>query len=214
MILSSAAASTQTTILPTARTTLSMAVYQSIPKKFGYIHRRFLTPTFSTVAMGLVSIVLYVIMNFLSKGAVIGDAVSALGVWIAFYYGLTGFACVWYYRASLRGSTRNLFMRGIFPAFGGIVLWFILGWSFWYYWSATRSGSYTSWTLPFPPHQQVSGVFVIDVITALLGVVLMFVYKAINPAFFRGETLSRDSATLVTEDFLATQAAAQPPENL
>jgi amino acid transporter len=191
-----------------------MAVYQAIPKKFGAINRRFLTPTFSTVAMGVVSIVLYVIMNFLSKGAVIGDAVSALGVWIAFYYGLTGFACVWYYRSSLRESTRNLFMRGIFPGFGGIVLWFILGWSFWYYWSASRSASYTSWTLPFPPHQQVSGVFVIDVLTAVLGVVLMFVYKAINPVFFRGETLSRDSATLVTEDFLANQAATQPPENI
>ena len=33
MVLTSAAASTQTTILPTARTTLSMAVYKAIPAK-------------------------------------------------------------------------------------------------------------------------------------------------------------------------------------
>ncbi|HUC04274.1 MAG TPA: APC family permease, partial [Acidimicrobiales bacterium] len=52
MVLSSAAASTQTTILPTARTTLSMAVFKSIPSAFGRIHRRFLTPTVSTLAMG------------------------------------------------------------------------------------------------------------------------------------------------------------------
>jgi amino acid transporter len=208
MILSSAAASTQTTILPTARTTLSMAVYRAIPAKFGEIHKRFLTPTFSTVTMGVVSILLYVMMNFLSHGAVIGDAVSALGIWIAFYYGLTGFACAWYYRATLRESTRNLFMRGIVPAFGGIVLFLIIGWSFWYYWSATRSGSYTSFTLPFPPHQQVSGVFLIDILTIVLGIVLMLVYKAMAPAFFRGEVLNRDSATLVTEDFLAKQAQA------
>jgi hypothetical protein len=160
--------------------------------------------------MGFVSIVLYVIMNYLSKGAVIGDAVSALGVWIAFYYGLTGFACTWYYRATLRQSARNLLMRGIVPTFGGLILWFILGWSFWYYWSATRSGSYTSFKLPFPPHQQVSGVFVIDILTALVGVILMFVYQAINPPFFRGETLNRDTATLVTDEFLAKQAAEQP----
>ena len=31
MVLSSAAASTQTTILPTARTTLSMAAYKALP---------------------------------------------------------------------------------------------------------------------------------------------------------------------------------------
>ena len=38
MVLSSAAASTLTTILPTARTTLSMAAYRSIPAKFARIH--------------------------------------------------------------------------------------------------------------------------------------------------------------------------------
>ena len=38
MVLSSAAASTQTTILPTARTTLSMAAYRAIPKSFAKIH--------------------------------------------------------------------------------------------------------------------------------------------------------------------------------
>ena len=40
MVLSSAAASTQTTILPTARTTLSMAAYKAIPKSFAKIHPR------------------------------------------------------------------------------------------------------------------------------------------------------------------------------
>ncbi len=108
MVLTSAAASTQTTILPTARTTLSMAAYKSIPDAFGKVHKRFLTPTTSTVAMGAVSIALYVAMNYLSNGSsVIGDSVSALGAMIAFYYGLTGFACVWYYRKSLTESART-----------------------------------------------------------------------------------------------------------
>ena len=79
MVLSSAAASTQTTILPTARTTLAMSVYKAIPSTFSRIHKRFLTPTTSTVVMGLVSIVLYVVMNYISAGSVISDAVSALG---------------------------------------------------------------------------------------------------------------------------------------
>jgi hypothetical protein len=54
----------------------------------------------------------------------------------------------------------------------------------------------------------VSGVFLIDILTIVLGIVLMLVYKAMAPAFFRGEVLNRDSATLVTEDFLAKQAQA------
>ena len=101
MVLSSAAASTQTTILPTARTTLAMSVYKAIPSTFARIHKRFLTPTTSTVVMGVVSIALYVLMNYISAGTVISDAVSALGVMIAFYYGLTGFSCAWYYRTTL-----------------------------------------------------------------------------------------------------------------
>ncbi len=58
-ILTSASASTQTTILPTARTSLSMAVYKAIPEKFARIHPKFLTPTWSTIAMGIVSIAFY-----------------------------------------------------------------------------------------------------------------------------------------------------------
>src|SRR6202046_4023105 len=127
MVLSSAAASTQTTILPTARTSLSMATYRAIPSAFGRVHKRFLTPTVSTVVMGLVSIVLYVAMNYLSNGSsVIGDSVFALGPMFAFYYGLTGFACVWYYRKSLTESARSFWLRGVLPLLGGLILWFTM----------------------------------------------------------------------------------------
>lgn len=199
MVLTSAAASTQTTILPTARTTLSMAVFESIPKSFAKIHRRFLTPTRSTVWMGGVSIVLYVVMNYFSSGnSVIEDSVSAIGVWIAFYYGLTGISCFWYYRRSLRDSTRNLWLRGILPLLGGIILWFAMGWSFWYYW--TPAHSYTSWGMQFPPHWHIGGVFLLDVGSVFVGVVLMFVWERMRPPFFRGETLNRDTPTRVPQD--------------
>ena len=44
-VLTSASASTQTTILPTARTTLSMGAYRAIPPRFAKIHPRYLTPS-------------------------------------------------------------------------------------------------------------------------------------------------------------------------
>jgi amino acid transporter len=198
MVLSSAAASTQTTILPTARTTLSMAVYKSIPSAFGKIHKKYLTPTVSTVAMGGISIVLYVAMNYLtSGGAVIVDSVSALGVMIAFYYGLTGFSCVWYYRATLTESARSLWLRGILPTLGGLILWFCMFWSLWYYWN--NANSVTRWTLP-GTHRIIGGVFILDIGVLLLGVILMLVYKAVRPAYFRGEVLNRDTPTRVPED--------------
>ncbi len=197
MVLSSAAASTQTTILPTARTTLSMAVYRALPKSFARIHGRYLTPTVSTMAMGGVSIVLYVIMNYVSAGTVIADSVSALGVMIAFYYGLTGIACVWYYRASLTENARNLWLRGILPLIGGVMLFFGLGWNLWYYWNPANGS--TSWQMQFPPHWHIGGVFIIDIVALIIGLTIMLAYNAARPAFFRGEVLNRSTPTLVPE---------------
>ena len=197
MVLSSAAASTQTTILPTARTTLSMAVYRALPRSFARIHGRYLTPTVSTMAMGGVSIVLYVIMNYVSAGTVIADSVSALGVMIAFYYGLTGFACFWYYRRSLTENARNLWLRGILPLVGAVMLFFALGWNLWYYWNPANSS--TSWQMSFPPHWHMGGVFIIDIVALIIGVVIMVSFNAARPAFFRGEVLNSSTPTLVPE---------------
>ncbi len=197
MVLSSAAASTQTTILPTARTTLSMAVFRAIPKTFGTVSRRFLTPTVSTATMGAVSIVLYVIMNYISKGEVIVDSVTALGIWIAFYYGLTGLACFAYYRKTLTESARNLWMRGVLPLLGWAIMWAIGGYSFVLDWGP--GSSITSWTVP-GVHWHVGGAFVLAFGSVVLGFVLYFVYKAIAPAYFRGEVLNRDTTTTIPED--------------
>ena len=200
MVLTSAAASTQTTILPTARTTLSMATYKAIPKAFAKIHPRYLTPTTSTIWMGAVSALLYVIMNYISGGFVIADAVTAIGLYIAFYYGLTGFACAWYYRKTLRQSQRNLWMRGILPSLGGLIMYAAGGWSLWADWDVASENSYTSWLMPFWPHWYIGGAFVIAFISALVGFICGILVRFIMPAYFRKQTLTRSTPTLVPDE--------------
>ena len=198
MVLSSAAASTQTTILPTARTTLSMAVYKALPSAFAKMGR-YLTPTVSTITMGAVSIVVYVAFNYMSNGiGVIGDAVIAIGLYIAFYYGLTGFACAWYYRKTLTNSARDLWMRGIIPVAGGLILYFLGGWSLWLDYDVATANDYTMWTVPLI-HWQIGGAFVIAAVTALIGVAAYFYCRWRNPAFFKKETLTRSTETLVPD---------------
>jgi amino acid transporter len=199
MVLSSAAASTQTTILPTARTTLSMAVYKALPRAFAKVHPKYLTPTVSTLVMGAIAIALYIPLNYMSGGNVIPDAVTAIGLYIAFYYGLTGFACAWYYRKTLTSSMRNLWMRGILPVLGGLIMYFAGGWSLWADWDVATGNSFTSWKMPFAPHWVIGGVFMIAFLSALAGV-LVFVYCRITgPAFFKKETLTRATPTLVPD---------------
>jgi amino acid transporter len=123
-VLTSAAASTQTTILPTARTSLSMARAKALPASLGDIHPRFLTPHVSTILMGLLSIVWYVGLTIVSEN-ILFDSIAALGLMIAFYYGLTGFACVVYYRRELTESAKSFLLVGVAPFLGGVILTYV-----------------------------------------------------------------------------------------
>ena len=199
MVLSSAAASTQTTILPTARTTLSMAAYKALPKAFAKIHPKYMTPTVSTIVMGVISVALYIPMNYISGGQVIPDAVTALGLYIAFYYGLTGFTCIWYYRKALTQNARDLWMRGILPLLGGLIMYAAGAYSLWEDWDVGTGNSYTSLKLPFYPNWHIGGAFMIIFLSGLAGL-LAFTYMRVSaPAFFRRETLTRATPTLVPD---------------
>jgi amino acid transporter len=184
-VLTSSAASTQTTILPTARAAVSMGAYRAIPLRFAKIHPRYRTPSYSTWAMGVASIAFYVLLTIVSTN-VLADSIAAVGLLIAFYYGLTGFACVWFYRKHLRG--RNLWTKGVLPGLGGLLLLgaFIEA-------SITYAGPDSGETAVFG----VGGVFVIGIGSLVLGAALMFIYGRIAPPFFRGETLTKDSHNLI-----------------
>jgi amino acid transporter len=197
MVLTSASASTQTTILPTARTTLSMATYKAIPQAFAKIHPRYLTPTVSTIVMGVISIILYIPMNYFAGGYAIGDAVTAIGLYIAFYYGLTAFSCVWYYRSVLTSSARNLWMKGILPLLGGLIMYAAGIWALQSDWVATNS--YTHWTVP-GLHWEIGGIFLIALGAAIVGVLGFIFMRVTAPAFFRKQTLTRGTPTLVPDE--------------
>jgi amino acid transporter len=124
-VLTSAAASTQTTILPTSRTALSMARAKAAPEALGRVHPRYLTPDVATWVMGALSIVWYVGLTIVSQN-ILYDSIAALGLMIAFYYGLTGFACAWYYRRTLFTSVKRFLLVGVAPFTGGAVLLFVV----------------------------------------------------------------------------------------
>jgi amino acid transporter len=192
-ILTSASASTQTTILPTARTALSMAVYKAIPEKFARIHPKYLTPTWSTIGMGIISAAFYLIFTLISSN-LLSALIGSIGLMIAFYYGLTGFACVWFYRRTLFSSLKNFVLRGLFPFLGGAMLLAIFVYGL-------ISFSAPDWlTDDNGKNVTIFGIgaeAVVGVMGLLVGVVLMLIWRWRKPDFFQGKTLSKRTADLV-----------------
>ena len=209
-ILTSASASTQTTILPTARTTLSMGVYKALPGSFAKIHRNYLTPTTSTIAMGAVSILFYLLFTLVSPN-LLTALIGSVGLMIAFYYGLTGYACVWFYRKELTESARDLLMRGVVPLLGALSLTAVFVYGLLQYakpdWLTDDDGNNVT-ILGY------GAVAVVGIGALALGVVLMIVWWIASPAFFHGLTLSRrSSADLVLDPAVNVEPTLGLPDS-
>jgi len=183
-VLTSASASTQTTILPTARTVLSMARSKAIPTRFGAIHPRFLSPSVATLAMGTVSTVWYVGLTLLSQN-VLSDSILALGLGIAFYYGLTGFACSIFYRRELLNSAKNFFFIGVLPTLGGVILLALFVKSCF---DLGKTGAGSTVILG------IGGPLVIGLGALIVGIPLMLLCQWRLPEFFRRRREVADSA--------------------
>ena len=196
-VLTSAAASTQTTILPAARTTLSMARAKAMPGSLGKVHPRFLTPAISTLWMGGLSIAWYVGLTIVSED-ILFDSLAALGLLISFYIGMSGFACTIYYRRELLRSVKNFFFVGVGPTLGGAILFYLLIKNGIELADPANSESGNSWAGIGPP-------LVIAVFFMVLGFVLMVVQWRKVPAFFKRRP------EVVPAGFLEGEAPAPGP---
>jgi amino acid transporter len=190
-VMVSAVSSTQTTILPTARGTLAMAAYKALPNRFAAVHPRYKTPAFSTFVMGVVATVFYVDMTIVSEDF-LSDTILSLGLAIAFYYAITGFACVWYFRRELFATAHNLVFKLVFPLAGALML--------------TAAFVFSAIDMFDPDYGYtviwgIGGVFVVGVGSLALGVVLMVLWFAFpgSKPFSQGESLNRETPILVPE---------------
>ncbi len=166
-VLTSTAASAQTTIMPTARAALAMSAHRALPSWFARMHPSYRTPTVATLVMGATSALFYVLLTAVSKN---------VGLLIAFYYGLTGFACVWFFRRDLLRGPRALLVKGVLPLVGGLTLLGAFVLSIKSYWPA--ASSYSSF-------HGIGGIFLIGVGSLIVGVILMVVTARFMPRYFK-----------------------------
>jgi amino acid transporter len=184
-VLASSAASLITTILPTTRILLAMGAYKALPPAFGRLHPVHKTPSFATLVAGIGAGAFYGILTFLSE-SVLTDTIYSLGIMICFYYGLTAFACIWFFRHQLFRNFYNFIFKFLFPLLGGLGLFFVL--------IVTLRDSASP---DYGSGASIGGVglvLILGVGLILLGVVFMLIMRARQPEFFRGETVIHESA--------------------
>lgn len=190
-VLASSAASLITTFLPTSRTMLAMGTYKAFPARFATVHPRFLTPSFATVAAGVGSAIFYTTLTVFSE-KVLTDTIYSLGIMICFYYGLTAFACIFYFRHELFASFSSFIFKLLFPLLGGLGL---LG--------VFIQTLIDSASPDYGSGASIGGVGLVLILglgLILIGLVFMFAMRASQPAFFLGETLRKDTPVLVLDE--------------
>jgi amino acid transporter len=175
-VLTSAVASTLTTILPLTRTALSMSVHGALPRVFAQVNPRFKTPLLNTIIFGVLSIAWYVGLTIASQN-ILYDSIASLGLMIAFYLGMTGYAVPVFYRRTIFKSGKNVVMLFLAPVLGALILTYIFVKSLIDLYNPANSASGTSWFGIGPP-------FIIAIAFLGGGVLAMIVSQVIQPSFF------------------------------
>jgi len=117
---------------------------------------------------------------------VLGDSVTALGFGIAFYYGITGIACVVFYRRELFNDAKTFFLAGVLPLVGALALF------------AIAIKAFVDYQNPDNTNTSFAGIgspVVIGVGALLLGVVVMIFARFRYREFFSRKPEVYDPAT-------------------
>ena len=122
-VLSSTVGTTQTTLLPAARITLSMSRDRVFPKVFSYIHGQRKTPAIGTAILaGICLLGIVATAKSPTVSTYFTELINNIGVLIAFYYGATGLTCAWAYRKVAFTSVKFFFTGVLLPGFSGAIL--------------------------------------------------------------------------------------------
>lgn len=127
-VILSAVATLETSLIQGSRTLFAMARDGTMPHAFAKVHPSWRTPWIATITLGIVTLVLFALSNYVgSIGTILGDAISAVGLQVIFYYGLAGLSVIVLYRRQLLKSPTNLIFMGLWPLVGALFMFVIMG---------------------------------------------------------------------------------------
>jgi amino acid transporter len=125
-VMLSTIATLETTLIQVTRSLFAMGRDRTMPSALGRVHPRWNTPWVAIVVVGTVALAMLIASNALGTvGDILSDAISAIGLQIAVYYGLAGLAVVVAYRKMLLKSASNFVFGGLWPLLGALFMFWV-----------------------------------------------------------------------------------------
>lgn len=122
-VILSSIATLETTMLQFSRTLFAMGRDGAMPRLFGFVDAHTQTPVRAMLVLIAVGLLLVWGSSLMpTVHQIISDSVNAVGVLVAYYYGLAGLAAGWAFRAAYRHSILRWLAIALFPALSGLAL--------------------------------------------------------------------------------------------
>ncbi|MEV8337310.1 APC family permease [Leucobacter sp. NPDC077196] len=186
-ILVSAMASINSTAISPARTLLAMAHYRALPAAIKRVHPKYKSPHVALMLSSIVASVFYAVMRFISED-VLWDTITALGMMVCFYYGITALASPWYFRkTAVQEGVGSIISKIVLPGLGGVLLLIVF-----------VKTTIDAMSPDAGSGSNIAGVGLVGIIGVAvlgIGVVLMLLQAKASPEFFRGRVLARVDAS-------------------
>ena len=126
-VMLSTIATLETTLIQVSRSLFAMGRDNTLPKIFGTVDAKRRTPVVATAVVTVVSLLLFVGSGFIgSIENIMSDAIDAIGLQIAVYYGLAALAVTVAFRKQLFTSLSNAVFIGFLPLLGAAFMGFTL----------------------------------------------------------------------------------------
>ncbi|MDF3299026.1 APC family permease [Streptomyces tropicalis] len=125
-VMLSTIATLETTLIQVTRSLFAMGRDRTMPAALGRVHRTWNTPWVAVSVVGAVALAMFVAATALGTvGDILSDAISAIGLQIAVYYGLAGLAVVVAYRRMLLRSVAHFVLGGLWPLLGALFMFWV-----------------------------------------------------------------------------------------
>ena len=125
-VMLSSVGTLETSVLQFGRTLFAKARAGEMHRRWSTVHASWGTPHLATYLIAGLGIVLLVLsLAFPNVDSVLKASINAIGLEIAFYYGLAAFACAWHFHRRAARSPHLLIFAVLWPAASAITLWIV-----------------------------------------------------------------------------------------